>query len=301
MLNAIIQLESPFHDFNRAVDLNRVDSVHIGNFARFGNHFYEVIRALQYCHLFDLRLVYFDPGLLLMNDSLTTDNGITFRPADRHTRETCIMGNFICSPYGFPPLDFTLIEPFKRPYQKKVFPDLQPAGDNDLFIHIRSGDAFVEPSPDAVYAQPPIGYYRDILLKNNWSKVTLLTLDTENPCVNGLLNDTRFHVEWKPRPLIADLRLAFGARNFAIGRGTFGPAVALLSLHLKRLFTFNMSSSLIGPHENCWPEDDYYRGILQGWSHSQEDYRIMMSHGCEHWSYVEAGSDQDTPMHMGMG
>jgi hypothetical protein len=300
-LRGIVDLDWGVRAANGGVDFSRVDTVHIAKYARFGNQFYQVVRALQYCKVLNLHTVTFEEEMLFMTGTFETDDGITFSLSERTPRVNTIIGNFLQAPSGFPPLDFTVLEGFRGPYMANVFPGVEPSGDLELFIHIRSGDLFSEPRPLPQYAQPPLGYYRDVILGRQWSKIVLAASDDGNPCVGALIEEARFRIIWERRSIMEDLRLLFSARNLVIGRGTFGVAIAMLSPNLNRLYTFSMESSLIGPHENCWPEADYANGIMRQWDHSPEDFKMMLSHKCDHWEFVERGSNERSPMFIGMG
>jgi hypothetical protein len=102
------------------------------------------------------------------------------------------------------------------------------------------------------------------------------------------------------RPLYEDLAVLFGAEHLMIARGTFGVAVAMLSIHVKAFYTFNMSSSACGGHYNCWPDRAYWRGIMQGWDHTPEELALMLKHGCEKWTWIQPGTDDFGEMHPHM-
>jgi hypothetical protein len=293
---AIVRLEWTFATNNLVVDAAKLDSLHIAHYARYGNHFWQAVRALGYAQIFSVTDLYIDKNFLMIQDNLTCPGGIRFQVAPRGSYPNRLIGNFIRSPPGFPRLDFSLISPCKREYQRRLFPQVQ-AVPGSLMIHIRAGDIFTEPAPRPEYVQPPIGYYTDIMRRKNWSVIVLVAQDYSNPCVAAVEQAGASYVR---RPLYEDLEVLFGAEHLIIGRGTFGVAVAMLSIHVKVFYTFNISSSACGGHYNCWPDRAYWRGIMQGWDHTPEELALMLKHGCEKWTWIQPGTDDFGEMHPHM-
>jgi hypothetical protein len=299
LLREIISIENPLLDYNQGLKLEKLDSLHIAAYAHFGNHFYSAVRAIEYTRYFGLQNIYIDDDFLQLpnNATLECENGIKFIHAPREALSNRLMGNFIISPRILQRLDFHAMEPCRIPFHTIVFPNLTASKDV-LFIHIRSGDLFATSDPPVEYAQPPIGYYSDVMKMRNWSRIVLCAMDRINPCVMAVKN---LGAEYENRSLMQDLTLLFSAEYLAIGRGTFGVAIHFLSLHLKTLYTFSMDSSLIGKHWNCLPDDEYKNGVMQGWYADGHTYKQMLKYGCKGWVIVEEGSNDDEPMHYGMG
>ena len=103
---------------------------------------------------------------------------------------------------------------------------------NYLCIHIRSGDIFCK-NPHNLYVQPPYDYYKKIMM--NYDKTILVYEDTLNPCINKLLNENIIF-KHQSSSLIDDLSLLLNCENVAIGFGTFGNLIFLLSIVLKKIY-----------------------------------------------------------------
>ena len=58
--------------------------------------------------------------------------------------------------------------------------------ENDLYIHIRSGDIFKK-TLNRIYSQPPLCFYKKIINENNYNRTFILSNGRQNPCVNKLL------------------------------------------------------------------------------------------------------------------
>jgi hypothetical protein len=142
-----------------------------------------------------------------------------------------------------------------------------------------------------------MGYYLDLLRMRNWSRVELISEDTRNPCLLPLVKQGAIYHQ---RTLMHDLALMMRARNLAIGRGTLGIAVALMSPYLKNLFTFNQSSPRIGVHRNCEPTDRFFIKVLRRWRNREQDRAMIQTEGCKRWTLVTK-KDPDMVMHDGVG
>ena len=59
----------------------------------------------------------------------------------------------------------------------------QSNDENDVVIHIRSGDIFNK-CPHPVYIMPPLSYYVNILNEKNFNKIYLVAADKLNPFIN---------------------------------------------------------------------------------------------------------------------
>ena len=62
---------------------------------------------------------------------------------------------------------------------------------NDLYIHIRSGDIFLNRNPEYAsdYAQPPLCFYERIIKENNFNKIYIISQDRGNPVIDKLINE----------------------------------------------------------------------------------------------------------------
>lgn len=100
-----------------------------------------------------------------------------------------------------------------------------------LFIHIRGGDIFSS-NPHSWYVQPPISFYTKCMA--DYSRVVVVSEDTSNPCVSRLCSDPR--VEFKLSSLQTDIETLLSSESLAIGFGTFGFMIYLLSNNLKTLY-----------------------------------------------------------------
>lgn len=114
---------------------------------------------------------------------------------------------------------------------------LGPAG---IVLHMRSGDIMTSSATSGYYPQPPCSYYSHLARHGNageaFEHVLIVTeSDQRNPCIDYVRNSSRATVTVQSRNISEDACALAQARNLAISMGTWGPALASLSLRLRNL------------------------------------------------------------------
>lgn len=161
-------------------------------------------------------------------------------------------------------------------------------GQNDLVIHIRSGDIFVWPHP--FYAQPPLSFYLDIIKSRIWDSVTLIAEDRRNPCINPLLMKIK-GIKFKAHDMHTDISILLSAKNLAVGFGTFGTAILKMSKRIENVYMFNhnnrnMFRAQLKSLFNCVPSYRYYTKMINKWRNKNEQRQIMINDTCSRWEFV---------------
>lgn len=158
--------------------------------------------------------------------------------------------------------------------------------DDELVIHIRSGDVFkARPNPD--YGQPPLSFYTLIIgalrEAGEISSVCLVFEDTKNPCVSALidyLERTGLPFRTQSGTFAEDAAVVFGARRVVFGVGTFGLGMAATSARLREVYAFRQKDFDAFPaHTRVWlveAGDDYIPP--RGWTGSSEQRAMMISY-----------------------
>ncbi len=172
-------------------------------------------------------------------------------------------------------------------------PSLQVAdprvGENDLVLHFRAGDVFRHPV--AHYGQPPLAYYLGSIERERPQRTWLVFEDRANPCVDAVeawLQKHRLEAFTQSGSLEEDLRVLLSARRLVIGHGTFGSSIAMLSNHLRRLYTFQCQTWDVMP----LPKVEMVQGVdvagaytsailSQNWKASPEQRELMLSYPSE--------------------
>ena len=249
---------------------------------RFGNHVYQFTRILQYCKLLNFKKVIVPHNYLFFkNDFYVDDIHVQIGKIKIRTRK--YIKGFFYWPVPGVPLNFSIINLYKNEFLKS-FSNIS-LGENDLYLHLRSGDIFVT-SDHSNYAQPPLQYFVDVINYKNWTNVYLLTQNFINPVILGLLEknvtfiDTNFN-------FTKSIHLIVNSFNLAIGRTTFGLALSFLSRNLNLLFTFNCPTNKLPSHFNCDPDDSYVDNVLNQWRHSSDQIVLLFTSKCRHWNFFE--------------
>ena len=153
--------------------------------------------------------------------------------------------------------------------------------ENDLVIHIRSGDIFSS-DPHPMYVPPPLSYYIKEIDKCNYEKIHIICEDTQNPVVNELLKLYKNAV-YEKNTLEQDIRIILGATNIIYSVGTFIPALMLLCKNIKFI------------HSSFKDESGEYNKIMRPWKNTikQRDF-ILTYYYCSN-RYNIIGIDPKYP------
>ena len=114
------------------------------------------------------------------------------------------------------------------------YSDVPKAQDNDLHIHIRSGDIFGK-NPHKGYILPPLSFYTQIIDTHNFEKIRIVAEDNKNPCIEALLSKYP-HIEYNKASLMEDAKIIVGAKNIVFGIGSFVPGLLYFNEEVKQLF-----------------------------------------------------------------
>ena len=136
-------------------------------------------------------------------------------------------------------IDDKIILDYLRSIFNIKYTDIKKGNDNDLYIHIRSGDIIDNNGNETYNAPPyrslPFSYYDTIIKNNNFDKIHIICEDDRHPVINKLLNKYN-NIEFKLRSLDEDIKLIMGAINIAYGWGTFIPTLLYFNEGLKNIY-----------------------------------------------------------------
>ncbi|MEH3064994.1 MAG: discoidin domain-containing protein [Methylobacterium radiotolerans] len=190
--------------------------------------------------------------VIFLTERLTCD-GITFIPPD----EPLPSDGYFLSGLYFDPTQFERVTALRGPTDSraivqsvirplfnglpKSFP-VKP--DDQLLIHIRSGDIF-STWVDPHYPQPPFAFYRMVidrlLAEGRIRSVKLVFENRLNPViaeVEAYAERRGLPVEIQSESLISDVAALVNGRYLVFGLGTFGPGICHLSDHVEQVFYF---------------------------------------------------------------
>ena len=158
-----------------------------------------------------------------------------------------------------------------------ILKEMTPLNNNDVVIHIRGGDVFKE-SPNREYPSPPLSYYINILNKNNYDNIYLISDDTKNPTLYKLL-ELYPHIQFKRQSLENDLKLLLRSPNVIMCVGTFVPMLLTISTNIKNVYKTSYQSEPHGNHMNVHNIElhDYYKKMFP-WKNTEEQRKLMMTY-----------------------
>lgn len=119
--------------------------------------------------------------------------------------------------------------------------------DDDLVIHIRSGDVF-SAKPHPMYVPSPLSYYNEIICSCVWNKIYIISENNNNPVINHLLKQHP-NIIYKKNSLAQDISIILQAKNIVVDVGTFIPSLCLLSKNIQKLY-YNKPFRLINYFDN---------------------------------------------------
>jgi len=129
----------------------------------------------------------------------------------------------------------TLIEVIEFPETPIIY------GNNDLHIHIRSGDIFQHWTTGPIgldYTPPPLEFYKQCINSRQWNNIYIICQDKKNPCLDFLLKEFP-KIKWNKQNILKDIQLIMGAKNIVFGQGSFIPALLLFHSNLISAYKIN--------------------------------------------------------------
>jgi len=159
--------------------------------------------------------------------------------------------------------------------------------DNDLVIHIRSGDIFIN-HPHPSYIMPPLSYYTKILDNNNFNKIYLISEDSVNPVINKLLQ-LYTNIHFKINNLSYDIELLLSSKNVIESFGSFTNTLLLLSDNIKNIYKPSYQDTFLENSEKIKNNIIYihstdltdYKNKINVWENTPQQREIMIIYNIE--------------------
>ena len=157
------------------------------------------------------------------------------------------------------------------------FQEITPLNNNNIVIHIRSGDIF-KTDPNTNYPPPPLSYYINILNNNHFENIYLIAEDTRNPTINKLL-ELYPNIRFKIQSLNDDIRLLLSSPNVIMSVGTFVPMLLTISNNIKNVYKTSFETGPIGSHITIHNTNlkEYYKKMFP-WKNTEEQRKLMMTY-----------------------
>ena len=157
-----------------------------------------------------------------------------------------------------------------------------PLDDNDLVIHIRSGDIF-STCINKYYWQPPLSFYVNFINKNEFKNIYLVSEDNSNPCVDKLL-ELFPNIQYKQNTLEDDIKIILAAKIIISSNGWFVDELVKMSYNIKYVHNYSnewfidelvkMSYNVEHVY-NC--SNQTYIDFVTPWENTSEQRNIMLT------------------------
>ena len=183
---------------------------------------------------------------------------------------------------------------FVRKYLRAIFnikaAGLNPLSENELIIHIRSGDLFNDSyttvdhkEAKKGYTVPPLSYYKKVIESNNYEKIHIVAQDKGNPCIEELLK-TYPNVSLSSHGLEADIELILAAKHICASVGSFVSMLQDLTDNTTRIYYPSFAESGF-ISDTSWnikididkPGDRYQSKFIGGWLNTKEQRNIILN------------------------
>jgi hypothetical protein len=251
-------------------------------FGRLGNNLIQVVHAVSYALQHQIDYVYLKEPHDYLSSQVINVSGTSTKFAIENSQ--CMLNNRFFYSAKIPnfkfdtkteskPLFDQYIQPIYKHKDIHCLVPLDPASDNTLYIHIRSGDIFTKPHP--LYVQPPIAYYNHIIAEQNPAHIILVSEDRLNPCIDALLAKYAGKITHvcNPGDPAKDIAVLCQASKIIYGFGTFSYYIMCVSGNLKTIW---------------YPKYDIETEYSAGMAHIQAIYIPLPK-------YMKPGDWQNTP------
>lgn len=172
----------------------------------------------------------------------------------------------------------------------------------DLYIHIRSGDIFLNVI-NKPYAQPPLCFYISILKKFNFDKIYLISEDRYNPTIDKLIAKFK-NIIYSKNSLKYDLSCLLNCFNLVASISSFLNTIIILNSNLNILYDYNIyqiKQKLLQYHYDLFefPKSftiyrmdatKNYKSKMYIWMNSKMQRKLMIKEKCiNHFTIVRYG------------
>lgn len=157
------------------------------------------------------------------------------------------------------------------------------ANPNDLFIHIRSGDIFID-HISKFYSQPPLCFYQKILNEYRFNNIFLISNGHENPVVDALLK-LYPNIKFINDSIENDISKIVNAYNLVMSRSTFIQNLIIFNNNLKNLYVYEILGHINIINRNLTiyrmePSLKYAKIMKLKWNNTKEQLNLMLREDC---------------------
>ena len=164
---------------------------------------------------------------------------------------------------------------------------------SDLYIHIRSGDIFTNPSVSHFYAQPPLCFYQKILNDFEFKKIYIISQNNANVVIDKLLNEYK-NVIFNTNNLEIDISYLMFGYNLVASVSSFFTSIIKFNKNVKNMWEYDiyrMSEKFCHLHHDFYKfpikyniytmkASQNYKKEMFGWSKSERQINLMFNENC---------------------
>ena len=293
--NVKSKIISNFFIFMKIQKIIKFDIFYIKDNNNFGNTLIAINNAIFYCEIIGCnKIILKDHNTyrkwLITNPIYIKKINITIMIGTANCKDS----NVLCLEGG--PFYPNFVKPQIRvQYIKEEFlrnlPDVKTES-NDLYIHLRGGDAFKE-HPVLDYPQPPLCFYEKIINNNKFNNIYIVAMDNKNIIVDALLNKYK-HIIFQTHDYKYDLSLLIHSYNLAISGSSFAVSAIKFNDNLKDLWEYDLirlSEKYSFLHHHLYKFDikykihtmkpsDIYINKMFNWRNEQSQLELMIEDKC---------------------
>ena len=217
----------------------------------FGNQLLIFNKLIYYCEIIKCKNIILDKnnGLYIKNKIFYKKYNMTIKVRKKNSHDYTLSN----LDYYFYDTTYNLkLESRFNVFKNEILKNLPKINTdiNELYIHIRSGDIFLNRNPDFApdYAQPPLCFYEKIIKKNNFSKIYIISQDRGNPVIDKLINENK-NIIYNQNSIEIDIALLSYAYNIVGSISSFLISIIKLNNNLKYFWEYDIYlTSLKVPH-----------------------------------------------------
>ena len=233
--------------------ITRIDTVVLRANMRFGNHLIALNNAIYFCEILKCREILVDDSVkFIKNEIFYRKFNISIKFG--HNAD-CYKQGVVCakSSLFYGPFKIKIPEHRFFVFQEEFLSNVPKyeSNENDLYIHIRSGDIF-STFIHGNYAQPPLCFYEFIINNFHFEKIFIISEDKRNPVIDVLLNKYT-NIKFLHQDFSHDVSYIINAQNLIISSSSFSLNLARLSSKLKNLFVYDITPK---EEKEYWLIDD---------------------------------------------
>ena len=274
-----------------------IKNIYFNNKCRFGNCLIGLNKILFYCEIINFKKIILDKKIywfiknkiILKNQNLIIISE-DFKNLKKYNNLIIYTSNsFFFSFFNIKPeirINYIRNELIKNLPKIKL-------SEQELYIHIRSGDIF-QINPLISFSQPPLCFYQKIINNFQFNNIYIITSDTKNPVIQYLVNNSS-NVIYKKNELKIDISLLINAYNVVASISSFLNCIIQLNYNLKNIWDYNLMKlyqKIIYYHYDLYdfPKKNFsiyrmepsikYKKTMFIWKNNKKQRKLMIKEKC---------------------